>query len=163
MPIKITLNTAAMLTNLPEIQAEFNAAVADELPVELDTQIQAGLSPVAGEGRFQDYSETYKERITEDDGVIMGTDGQLNTGKRLRPVNLTVSGAMLASKVVTVQDNRVNLAFASEFAGYHNAGSNRLPRRAILPSNSGEKFSSTITRFLVNIAKGIVARNLRSR
>ncbi len=161
MPLKVSINTVAMLRTFPEIQRQFNADVTESLGDELDKQIKAGLSPVAGEGRFKDYSDSYKDAIDRNEGVMKGSDGGFWTEKKKRPVNLSVSGAMLKSRVIKTQGNTVKVTYGSKIAGYHNEGNDKLPRRALLPTGMGEKFSTTITRFLVGRARIIVDKILK--
>lgn len=161
MPLKVTIRTAAMLRSFPAIQAAFNKDIETTLGPELEQQITSGLSPVAGVGRFPDYSDSYKDEIERSDGVIKGTDGQFWTGKKLRPVNLKVSGAMLKSLRIKAMVETVKVTFLSKFAAYHDGGNPHIPRRPLLPTGPGEKFSNTITRFLVGRAKIIVAKILK--
>ncbi len=163
MPLKISINTVAMLKDLPAIREKFNQDLKQTLPEELIRTIKSGTSPVRGEGRFEDYSDSYKDTITRDEGVVKGSDGGFWTGKRLRPVNLFVSGRALGSLVVAAAGDLVKVSFSSKILKYHNDGMGHNPRRAVLPDWPGSKFSTTVTRFIVGRAKVYVDKILRNK
>ncbi len=163
MPVKISINTVAMLKDLPAIQDQFNADLEETLAPELIRTIKGGTSPVRGEGRFDDYSDSYKDTITRDEGVIKGTDGGYWTGKKLRPVNLFVSGAALGTLLVKTAGKVLKVSFSSKILKYHNDGAGHNPRRAVLPDWPGAKFSTTVTRFIVGRAKVYVDRVLKNK
>lgn len=153
MPIKIKYQLAALKGAFPDIKAAFNSSLEDGLGALITKEIMQGKSPVEGQGRFDDYADSYKDRITESEGIVKGTDGKLNSEKKLRPVNLHVSGKMLESQQVKRDGGRINVTYLSKFAAIHNEGGSKLPRRAMLPNNPGEKFSRTITKYLLEEAK----------
>ncbi len=154
MPLKVKIDTEKMNKYLPDARKTFaHWMISEDAGGEINRQIQSGLSPVEGVARYKEYSDSYKRYIEENDGVVKGTDGKWNTGKRIRPVNLYVSGTMLGSQVVTNNDDRINIKYTSKFAGYHNDGGGNLPKRPLLPTQLGSKFSRTLTRFILDIAK----------
>lgn len=157
MPIKIDVKLLALVNALPEIRAAFNKDVEPTLAAEIVQQIQSGTSPVKGQGRFKDYSDSYKDTIERQEGVVKGTDGSFWTEKKVRPVNLTVSGETLKSIQVKVVGDEIQVDFAAKSAAWHNGGNPKIPRRAILPTLPGEEFSTTLSRFLLDRAKRIVA------
>lgn len=97
--------------------------------------IKKGISPVSGRGRFQDYSQSYKEQIRN--------NRYRSFGKRLRPINLTLSGKMLRSLKVRPTSKGITLFFSDKKADYHNKGMGNLPRRALMPFKN-EKLSRVI-------------------
>ena len=72
--------------------------------------------------------------------------------KRVSPVNLTVSGKMLNSFKVKNRKGGISLFFTSKTAAYHNNGTDKIPRRAMLPTEQGEEFNRNITLRLREIA-----------
>jgi hypothetical protein len=74
----------------------------------------------------------------------------LGQGKLKSPVNLSVTGVMLGTLNATVNENHVELKFNSPIAKYHNEGTNKIPRRPLLPKD-GEEFSSLIMKKLRDI------------
>ena len=128
------------------------ADVSKTLSELVDFEIGKGKSPVKGVGRFEAYSDVYLDRIEEEGGIIKGTDGKLNIGKRKRPVNLSVSGTMRKSltlkKGAWWNQRQILLYYKSKFAKYHDGGNLAIPRRPMLPTKEGEEFSRTITKFL---------------
>lgn len=157
MPVKIKYKLAAIKEAMPKARLEFIKTTLAGLGEEINAEVSAGKSPVAGYGRFKDYSEGYKEHIQENEGIIKGSDGKWNTGKRIRPVNLFVSGKMQKSQKVKEKNGIIEVSYSSPLAQYHNTGTTRgLPARPILPSDKGDLFSRTITKYLYeNIKKAI--------
>jgi hypothetical protein len=167
VPIKIRINTRDLARNFTRIRDNFHKQVFDSLRSIIVTKlIKGGTSPVEGWGRFKDYAQSYKEKITADDAAIKGTDGNLWEGKKLRPVNLTVSDKMLDSFGMEILKDRIKVFFKSEFAVYHNDGipSKAGPvRRPLLPSKTGEKFSRTVMRHLLKEASTSVDKELKKK
>jgi hypothetical protein len=67
------------------------------------------------------------------------------SGKKVSPVNLTLTGKMLNSFKVKIRNNKISLFFSDKKAAYHNNGTDKIPRRAMLPTESGEEFNRNIT------------------
>ncbi len=118
--------------------------------------IQSGQSPVKGGGgqsggksRFQDYSPSYKDQIRK---------GRYKKySKKLRPVNLTLTGKMLDSISKKINKNGFTIFFRDEKAIYHNelgAGKSKVIRR-MLPLG-GQEFTAAITRQLVDILDRLI-------
>lgn len=101
----------------------------------VDDHILKGKSPVRGKGRFPKYSDSYKKQIRRNLKAF---------GKKVRPVNLKLSGQMLSTFFVKVTGLKMNIGFTDELAEYHNTGNDKLPRRAILPTKSNEVFNNNI-------------------
>jgi len=100
--------------------------------------IQIGNSPVQGFGRFQDYSKMYKSAI------LGGEYTEYN--KKLRPINMTLTGQMLKSLTSRATVNGFLLQFTSRLAEKHNelgVGKYKVIRR-ILPVHKGERLKDVI-------------------
>ena len=100
-------------------------------------EISQGKSPVEGEGRLRGYSPSYSNQIK----VSLG-----RLGKRVRPVNLYLTGKLMASGYVKPVTDGVAIGFSDKKAVYHDrdgAGKSKVLRR-MLPTRKGEIFSRTI-------------------
>jgi hypothetical protein len=104
---------------------------------EIVKSIERGVSPVKGFGRFVKYSTAYLDKIRS------GT----YRSKRIRPVNLKLTGELLKSLSVSITKNGLSISFDNKLADIHNregAGKSKTVRR-MLPTNKGEQFSRSIT------------------
>lgn len=102
--------------------------------------IDGGRSPVKGKGRFQKYSDSYRQAI--DSGRYS------EYSKRKRPVNMKLSGDMMKSFSARAFRDRILIKFDSFLADIHNrrgAGKSKTVRR-LLPTRSGETFNQSIQR-----------------
>jgi hypothetical protein len=140
--------------------AAFDASVLSDFGAEVNRVVKTGQSPVKLWGRQREYSESYKAAIKSGRG-IRGTDGSISRSKRVRPVNLTVSGAMLASQKTSKTRDGVRIEYRSPVAAWHNRGTLRMPARPILPTDDGDVFNRSLTRFLYDLAKKAVYKALR--
>ena len=147
--VKVDLSQATNEIRIFKKQAKDRAAEA--LRDGVRDSIKRGVSPVKGFGRFQQYSESYKAHIKK----------KKPNGKRIRPINLTLTGALMRSLFVKVLKNSVVIGFDNKLANIHNkegAGKSKVIRR-MLPTNKGEKFSRSITirlsEALTKVARGI--------
>jgi hypothetical protein len=103
----------------------------------LKSTIASGNSPVKGNGRFVGYSPSYTEAIKK---------GRY-PGKKLRPVNLTLSGAMMRSLIYRPTKGGFVIYFTNKLAKIHSeqgAGKSRVIRK-VMPSDK-EQFKPAITR-----------------
>jgi len=123
---------------IPNITRNFNRAIKDTALDEIKASIESGISPVAGKGRFKQYSRLYANRF--------------KSGFRL-PVNMTQTGAMLKSlKAKGRRPGVLEVEFESDLAEIHNddgAGKSKVIRR-LLPTKTGETFRRDILRNIVN-------------
>ncbi len=103
--------------------------------------ILRGVSPVKGQ-RFQKYSDSYKKSIRK---------GYLKN-KGIAPINLYLTGQMLKSLIVKSFGNFIRIQFDDPKAAYHNEGSPKMPRRAILPKE-GERFNEGIVQKITKAVK----------
>ena len=108
--------------------AETTKNFANDLKKEVLNSISQGKSPVAGEGPYQKYSDSYKKQFRR-------------LGKTARPVNLKVTGKMLNSFKVRALINGFVLWFTSPIAKYHN-GEGRVDR--IMLPGEGQTFNKNI-------------------
>jgi hypothetical protein len=134
--IKIDLRDASNEINIFKKKAKDEAAGV--LRDETLKAIRRGVSPVKGFGRFEPYSETYKTAIKKK---------RYPNKRRIRPINMTLTGEMLKSIFVKIKKNSVIIGFDNKLADIHNrlgAGKSKVVRR-LLPTNEGERFSRKIT------------------
>ena len=115
------------------------------LKQEIKSFLEDGVSPVKGFGRFKSYSPTYTNQI------MAGKYKEY--GKRVRPVNLNLSGDMIDS-LYTRSDKlgEIIVGFTDELADIHNrqgAGKSKVKRR-LLP-HENEEFSRVITEKLLEL------------
>ena len=131
------------------IERNLKKASFDGLIIIIRESIRKGISPVAQIGRFTKYSESYRAAIK---------DGYVEFKDKVSPVNLTQTGVMVDSLDQRSKGNNVELFYKDEKAIFHNdkgAGKSKVIRR-ILPSNSGETFTTVILRKFVAICKKVV-------
>ncbi len=163
---KRTVDTRKMkkriIKMLKKSQSNFSKATSKTIGAAIEKALTAGRSPVKGQRRFVEYSDSYKKQIQENDGVIRGSDGKLNTGKRVRPVNLFVSGKARASLKVKRTAKGVNVKYKSKIMGFHDKGAGNNPRRAILPGDD-EVFNRDISKMLKEIALKSIANANQKR
>ncbi len=156
MPLSIRLQFVHALKALPLAQAEFNKLGINIVGDEVARQTAAGLSPVKGAQRFERYQPSYEDRIDAEGGIMKGSDGEFYTGKKKRPVNLSVSGKTLKTLEVKAKDDGFQVSYDSLIADYLNYGTSRMVARPMLPALIGQKFSNTITRLLnLNAQKSV--------
>ena len=146
--------------NIETYKAKGAPIVERVLKKEIIDAIKSGKSPVKGGGgqtgsgvRFVGYSETYKDQIKKSKKIK-------KYGKRLRPINLLLSGKMLKSvKSKHRRDGLVSIWFTDKKAKYHNemgAGKSKVIRR-MLPIDNQE-FSLTISRKLKKLIERVIKR-----
>jgi hypothetical protein len=153
MPIKVKYDLKK-LQEVPKIIKEnyvqeiTSGSSSDELIRIIRETIKKGLSPVNGWGRFEKYSQSYREKIKE---------GYLGD-KKVSPVNMTLTGKMLDSLRLFVRNGKALLQFDDKKALWHNDGTNKLPERKLLPTGSSDKFNKRITDLLVSALKKAAAK-----
>ena len=116
-------------------------AELNEFKNKVQDSIETGLSPVEGKGRFVNYSASYQGAIKK--------NRYKNYNKKLRPVNLTLSGDMMKSLYVEKTNEGFIIGFKNKLAYIHTvlgAGKSKVIRK-LLPQE-GEYFSNSITSFL---------------
>jgi hypothetical protein len=148
MPIKIKADLKKLKNYSKDVkekyQEELNSGVAGhELIRLLQDIIRKGISPVNGEGRFEKYSESYREAIKS---------GKF-PGKKISPVSMYLTGEMLGSLRFKKVQDRLYIEFQDEKAAYHQYGKGYLPKRKLLPTGLFDKFNKRITDLLVKALK----------
>lgn len=136
-------------------------------------QIKKGISPVEGQGKYQKYSESYLaaiKRVRNKENKIKRQakknkteavlDPNIFSGKRKSPVSLFLTGKMLGSIETSKIATGIRIAFKDKKAEYHNEGSEKLPRRAMLPLKGGE-FSQLIQRKITKSARDAIKKLTR--
>ena len=149
--VKVKVNTSKLRRNLSKVNPAVNKSVATFLPELIQKVILKGLSPVKGQGRFKRYSDSYRSAIKK---------GYVDNKSKISPVNLSQTGQMRKSIYSKANNKSVTVAFRDEKAEYHNKGTDRLPRRAMLPTESGEEFNSSITLRLREVATKVINKVL---
>jgi len=114
----------------------------------IDDNIEKGISPVKGGGsqtgrkaRFVDYSKSYKDAIRK--------KRYSQFSKRLRPVNLKLSGKMRKSLKGRPNRDGITLFYSDKKAEYHTnegVGPRKVIRRMLPGRGTTEVLSRTITR-----------------
>ena len=141
-----------------QARTKFSRQAADQLKKDVVETIKTGNSPVKGFRRFQSYSASYRQAINK------GRYKSYN--KRLRPVNLTLSGRMLKSLAARLTTKGFMLYFTSRLVKYHNeqgAGKSKTIRR-ILPRGTEIFKQSVMLKSIDLITKSVenlIAKNLR--
>lgn len=153
---KITKNNN-MERQIKRIQRRAVPEMSRFLKREIRESIERGVTPVAkvSPRRFTKYSDSYKDQI----------NAGRYPGKRVRPVNLTLTGKMLRSLKVTFNKSKgsITTRIDSPLADIHNrlgAGASQTVRR-LLPTEEGEQLSSAITKKLREIVNNAVKKVLR--
>lgn len=139
MQAKTTVHLEKLLKLFPTIQSRFSSEVGRPLLEAILDVTSKGLSSVRGVGRFQGYSDSYREAI------LGGKFSKFE--KYVRPVSLKLSGAMLASGTASeASKGKVRITFSDFKADIHNrrgAGKSKVVRH-FLPTNSGETFTQAV-------------------
>ena len=112
-------------------------------------RIGKGLSPVKGKGAYQKYSDSYKK------GIRQGRYSSFS--KRIRPINLELTGKMLRSIKARVSGTTISVWFTDKKAKWHNKGMGRNPERRMIPLEN-EVFSSKITKELEKDLEKIIKK-----
>jgi hypothetical protein len=155
------------------------------------SRITKGISPVRGQGRFKGYSQSYKDQIQnraayrtingrvvrfgvsktgsrayrggQRDKLTDLNEHVLKYGKRVRPVNMTLSGKMMKGFYVERSSaGRLRIGFKGEhakLADIHNSfgpGGKRQYIRRLLPTIPGEKFTRSVENEIIDEVKDII-------
>lgn len=100
--------------------------------------IKKGISPVEGYGRFDQYSDSYKKAIQAK---------QIKGKKKISPVNLTKTGAMLKSMSFITRAGKLFFRYTDKKAIWHNDGEGNLPIRRIAPQE-GESITPRLSQII---------------
>lgn len=147
--------------------------------------IASGQSPVDGYGRFEGYSASYqaeikgnqkarvkaavakavakvsksskaKKKIVGNKARAKAKDLEQKYGKKVRPINLFLTGEMLDGYDYRIQGDVIEVGMVSgsqdrkDIASYHNDGTSKMPQRKIVPG-PGESFTITIMRAIADV------------
>jgi hypothetical protein len=154
---------------VPEVRKQFRLKGPKEIRKALLRDLNKGISPVQGQGKFAPYSESYKLFISGKKHfrnyggkvvVLDGPDPMLGFAsgtKRRSPVNLRFSGVLQAAlKLFTTggftESFRLVFDWRDFLADIHNrrgAGKRKTVRR-LLPTESGEQFNKEINDAVIN-------------
>ena len=151
--VRVKVNTKSLERRLKKAQDAMIRNVQRELPKLIIDDIEKGISPVKSKGRLQKYSDSYRNAIKK--GYIKN--------KKIRPVNLKLSGDMLRSIFSRTNANKLTVGFDSEVATYHNrlgTGKSKTKRR-MLPTEKGERFNRKITLSLGELIKDTIQKIFR--
>lgn len=157
---KVKVNTRVLERQLRKAQQQAANKLLGAngiLATEIKSSISKGISPVKDIGRFKKYSRSYQEAIKK------GRYAQF--GKRIRPVNLKLTGDLLKSfyaKAVGGEFGRYRIGFTDEKVEYHNtkgAGKSKTIRR-LLPK-TGETFTRSIVNRVRESVLTVLKNNIR--
>jgi len=153
LPIKIKRSQKRLiaLTLTERAKPKFFRILKKFIKDEIIKSIESGRSPVnkggtkpsgtSGKLRYEKYSESYMDNMGRGD----------LSGKKKRPVNLSVTGKMLRSLKVKINRDNVFMWFSDSKAKYHErlgAGKKQVLRR-MLP-HDGEDFNAGIRKRIAN-------------
>jgi hypothetical protein len=152
--------------------------------------ITKGISPVFGIRKFQRYSESYNEQIkgklsfftTKSKQIVPVIEEKtsnekgkkktyakqgLGYNKKLRPINMTLSGKMLDSLKAGNKRDEAMIWFNDKKADYHNEGAKlwhggELPKRRLLPTNDGERFHKNVFKLIRSYVGEAVEKAFKS-
>lgn len=174
MNFKVKFDDAAMkrvVEKIEEVSMPMDSQTAkkigDEVVDAMKASIETGSSTIMGRGKFEAYRGTYRKRIQKY-GYVHTEDGKFS--KRLRPVNLKVSGKFLDSLKATVQRVKGGYASVIGFSDKksqkkeqgHREGANEQAERPIIPQ-SGEKFTQRIQEIYLSLINERIARVIKRK
>ncbi len=122
--------------------------------------IERGQSPVKGQKRFVDYSQNYKDAIQGKIAYRSTPDGKpyrINPmeedydrfrNKKLKPINMTLSGRMLKSIAARITQNGFTVYFTSKLAKIHSTegpGGREDKIRKVVPTGTEKWRASVLT------------------
>lgn len=138
--------------------------IAEDTLAHIKDNISRGFSSVRGVGRFVEYSGA--KNPGNKTGYPFNVQKKFPS-KRVRPVNLKLSGDMLSSLVSRVEGGTISIGIfdkvEAEKAIKHNDGTEKVPQRHFLPTKKGEQFTISIQRqlkaLMVEVLGRIIKRN----
>lgn len=154
--IKTTVNLSDVRSLIPKLEASALDISERQLKIAIvDKTIMQGISPVDGEGFFEDYSQSYKKAIK---------DGRYKRyRKSTSPVNMKLDGSMLKSFYVDQSGKSLITGFTHYLADIHTrqgAGRAKVIRK-LLPIKKGEEFIDSIQNVILDLLAKSVDRILR--
>lgn len=121
--------------------------------------IRSGNSPIEGQTRFVGYSPRYVKRINSKSFKEKYPD------KKVRPVNLELSGKMLRSLIRRKQEKGFVIFFTSPLAKYHSInGPNGASKyiRKLTPTEPNERFKRIVTQESQTILTRYLSKKLKT-
>lgn len=148
MPIKVKTNIKSVMKITERVKESFKVemttgSIGLEFVKAIQNLIKKGISPVEGFGRFQRYSDSYRNSIRN----------KSIDKKTVSPVNLFLTGEMLESLRAIRKNDKVFVEFTDEKARYHQDGSDKMPMRRVLPEKRGEKFTKRVQQLIMKALK----------
>jgi hypothetical protein len=137
---------------LPELIKQSGDEVGKVIVDDVKANLKRGTSPVEGEGRFVEYSDSYKEQMK-------GKGKVASYGKKQRPVNLYLSGAMVKSLHYIVEKTKIIIRFEDPKAYIHTvlgAGKSKVIRKALPQGNEN------LSRTVLNKVKKILSEGIKT-
>ena len=174
MNFKAKIDNAAMkkvLNKIEELSSPIDQTTAkklgDRIVSMMKDVVSVGSSPILGRGKFEAYRGEYRRRIQKY-GYIHTDEGKVS--KRLRPVNLKLTGKFLEALKYTVKKTTNGYATTIGFFESknqkkeegHRKGANGQAERPIIPQG-GEKFSTVIQNEYLDIINEKIARITKSK
>lgn len=118
-----------------------------------DAEFKAMRPSAAARRSRREAKANLKQKITDMNSDIT------KYGKRVRPVNLYLSGEMIKSFFIKSSDRGFRLGFTDKKAWYHNdtgPGGKREYKRRLLPTIPGENFTRAIIKDIIKEIKKII-------
>lgn len=169
MKLKAKFDNAAfksILDKIKDIQEPVDSRiaknVANSVVEEMKKEISVGKSTIAGRGKFEAYRGEYKKRIQRYGAV---SSGGAKYSKKLKPVNLKVSGNFLESLKGSTEKSKNGYAAVISINGVknikieqgHRDGANGQAERPIIPINK-ERFVTSIQKVYLRLINEAIAR-----
>lgn len=163
--LKDLLGSTATKGLVADVRKNFERRSHTKIKQAIIQDMIRGISPVEGEGKYDKYSDSYKEVIRGEyiyrnvgGGKVIRYKGKdeafhskSSPTKSISPVNLRHSGALHKSLKSFFQGNTLIIQFKHFLADIHNrrgAGKSKTVRR-MLPTESGEEFNNTINKVII--------------
>lgn len=152
--VTIKLPTLDKISRKGIVTSGFQNKLGKTIVSEIKSRIKTGRSPVAKAGRYPGYKAD-RSGDRKNPSFYPNSVKKKFPRKQRRPVNLTLSGAMLKELTwgMTKGGVKIGMLKASkrikDIFESHNEGTNEsrgVPRRPILPTGKGEKFTASIVR-----------------
>lgn len=184
MSVKVKIQLPKSLTDPKDQKKVVTAglkAIKQVLDEEIVKTIEQGRSPVKGVGRYERYSDSYRDAIqgkatffTKDGSLRVPRKGRnkktnrfienrtakLYPNKKRSPVNLKVTGKLLKSYFSKfIRGGTLEIGFRDPKAAFHDrpAANSPIPARPMLPRD-GKVFNVNIQRKLIDRATEAIRR-----
>lgn len=144
--VKVTLPIIKDLRKLTS--SNYTDPIAENILEQMKDIIATGLSPIRSFGRFEAYKAQKRNRGGKKSGYPYNVQKKF-PGKKVRPVNLELSGDML--EALDYRNIREGIEISiykkaeAEKAKTHQQGTDLVPQRRFIPSTKGEQFITSIT------------------